>query len=160
MLLYMPFGFEVDISPLIAKMRKQNYAIFVPFIQDCSFKMIPLRLPLHKSRFGIFQANDSKFNLIKIDAVVIPILGIDSHFKRIGFGKGMYDRFMPSLYEQKPRNRALSVIFVARSVVYTPSVITQNYDVRGDYLFSPSALCTRKHNGSMVCNRKYNICRI
>lgn len=150
-LVYMPFGYEVDIMPLIATLRKRKYHVFVPFIQELSFKMIPLRLPLRKNAFGINESNNSTFKLIKVDVVIIPVLGIDKHFRRIGFGKGMYDRFMPTL-----KNKA-HIIFVARSPNYTSQVITHHYDVQGDCLFTPSAFCVRKHNGSMVCDRKYHL---
>ncbi|TLD97279.1 5-formyltetrahydrofolate cyclo-ligase [Helicobacter jaachi] len=153
-LLYMPFGNEVDISPLIFTLRKRKYRIFIPYIQELSFKMIPLRMPLRKNAFGIYESNNSILSLIKVDAVIIPVLGIDKNFKRIGFGKGMYDRFIPSL-----KGKA-HIIFVARSPNYISSVITQHYDVRGDCFFTPSALCVRKHNGSMVCDRKYNLWHI
>ena len=150
-LVYMPFGNEVYIMPLIATLRKKKYRVFIPFIQGLSFKMIPLRMPLHKNAFGIYESNNSIFKLIKVDAVIIPVLGIDKHFRRIGFGRGMYDRFMPTL-----KNK-VHIIFVARSPNYVPDVITQDYDVQGDCFLTPSALCVMKHNGSMVCNRKYNL---
>ena len=150
-LVYMPFGNEVDIMPLISALRKKKHRIFIPFIQEFSFKMIPLRLPLHKNVFGIYESNKSSFNLIKVDAVIIPVLGIDKHFRRIGFGRGMYDRFMSALKDN------VQILFVARSPNYAPDVITQDYDVQGDYFYTPSALCIRKHNGNMVCNRKYNL---
>lgn len=150
-LVYMPFGNEVDIRPLIATLRKKKCNIFIPFIQESSFKMIPLRLPLCKNTYGIYEANNSQFKLIKVDVVIVPVLGIDKHFRRIGFGRGMYDRFMPTL-----KHKA-HIIFVAQSPNFTPVGITQDYDVRGDVFFTPSALCIRKHNGNMVCDRKYNL---
>ncbi|MCX2716275.1 5-formyltetrahydrofolate cyclo-ligase [Helicobacter sp. MIT 21-1697] len=150
-LVYMPFGNEVDIFPLICELRKKKYRVFVPFIQELSFKMIPLRMPFHKNKYGIYESNNSIFKLIKADAVIIPVLGIDKHFRRIGFGRGMYDRFMSHLKGK------VHTIFVARSPNYAPSVITEHYDVQGDCFFTPSALCIRKHNGSMVCNRKHNL---
>ena len=122
----MPFGNEVDIMPLIATLRQRKYRVFIPFIQEFSFKMIPLRLPLHKNAFGIYESNNSHFNLIKVDVVIIPVLGIDKLFRRIGFGRGMYDRFISALKDK------IQIIFVARSANYVLDVITQDYDVQGD----------------------------
>lgn len=151
-LVYMPFGYEVNILPLIYRLRRKH-RIFIPHIQmqELSFKMIPFRMPFSKNRYGIYEANNSQLKIIKVDTIIIPVLGIDKNFRRIGFGKGMYDRFFPSL-----KNK-VRVFFVARSPNLAKSIITQSHDVQGDYFFTPSALCMRKQNGSMVCDRKYNI---
>lgn len=148
----MPFGYEVNILPLIQRLRRK-YRIFIPYIQiqELSFKMVPFRMPFFKNRYGIYESSNSQLKLIKVDTVVIPVLGIDKDFRRIGFGKGMYDRFFPSL---KHRVR---VFFVARSPNLAKNIITQSHDMQGDYFFTPSALCVRKQYGSMVCDRKYNI---
>lgn len=150
-LVYMPFGDEANINPLISLLRKKKCRVFIPFIQEISFKMIPLRLPLHKNSFGIYESNNSIFKINKVDVAIVPVLGIDKHFKRIGFGKGMYDRFMSAC-----KNK-IHIIFIARSPNYSPNVITQHHDISGDCFFTPSALCVRKRNGTMVCNRKYNL---
>ena len=147
----MPLDIEVNIKPLIATLRKQKVQVFVPFIQELSFKMIPLRMPFKKNRYGIYESNNSKFNLIKVDTAIIPVLGIDRDFRRIGFGKGMYDRFLPSLKHK------IHIIFVARCPNIAKGVITQSYDTLGDKFFTASALCRRTKNGSMVCDRKYNL---
>lgn len=149
-LVYMPFGHEVDILPLIYRLRRKH-RIFIPAIQELSFKMIPFRMPFFKNQYGIYEASKSRLKLIKVDTVIIPVLGIDKDFRRIGFGKGMYDRFFPSLKHK------VRVVFVARSLNLAENIITQSHDVQGDYFFTPSALCVRKQNGSMVCDRKYNI---
>jgi len=150
LLVYMPLDMEANILPLIFELRKKKYHIFMPFIQELSFKMIPFRLPFYKNQYGIFQSKDSLFKLIKVDTVIVPVLGVDRDFRRIGFGKGMYDRFMSSL------KRKVRIIFVARSPNITLDVITEYYDVKGDYFFTPSALCKGKRNG-MVCDRNYNL---
>nr|WP_241993724.1 5-formyltetrahydrofolate cyclo-ligase [Helicobacter sp. MIT 05-5293] len=150
-LVYLPLHTEVDITPLIATLRKQKVRVFVPFIQELSFKMIPLRMPLKKNLYGIYESNNSLFHLIKVDSVIIPVLGIDRDFRRIGFGKGMYDRFLPNLKHK------VHIIFVAKSPNIAQDVITQPYDTLGDCFFTASAICRRKKNGSVVCDRKYNL---
>lgn len=152
--MYMPMDMELNIKPLIKELRQKRISIFIPFIQTISFKMIRLRLPLLKNKYGIYESNNSKFNLMKVDMVIIPVLGIDRQFARIGFGKGMYDRFMPTLYKY---GQKIKVIFTSRYPIVCPVCITLPFDVVGDCLFSHSAFIQRKYNGNMVCNRKYNI---
>lgn len=155
-LLYAPFVFEADIWELIWQLKKQKKKIFLPFIQDLSFKMLPLHLPLQKNRFGIFENKYSNFNLAKIDTAVIPIFGIDANFRRVGFGKGMYDRFFSRSYKFKLHiKKRVCKIFVSRTPCISPRVITQSFDVKGDYLVTALSCCKRtKYDDCSVYSRR------
>ena len=97
-LLYIPLGIEVDVNPLIKKLRKiKNKNVYVPYMEGDSFKIVKYRLPLQKKKFGIKEPNNSFFKAEKIDLAIVPIVGVDAIGKRIGFGKGMYDRFFDRL---------------------------------------------------------------
>ena len=95
-LLYLPLEFECDVRPLIKRLRSTS-RLYVPFMEGVSFKMVPYRLPLKKYKFDISQSGNSLFKHFRIDTAVVPAVGIDDNFKRVGFGKGMYDRFFESL---------------------------------------------------------------
>ena len=62
-----------------------------------SFKMVPLRLPLERKAFGIYEPRASHRKINLIDVAIVPAVGVDGSLRRIGFGKGMYDRFFPTL---------------------------------------------------------------
>ena len=62
-----------------------------------SFKMVSYRLPLKKKKFGIYEAGNTIRNIKKIDIAVVPVVGVDGRLQRVGFGKGMYDRFFEKL---------------------------------------------------------------
>ena len=84
-LLYIPLGIEVDVRALIINLRKQkNKNIYVPYMQADSFKIVKYRLPLHKKRFGIKEPNNSFLRPKKIDVAIVPVVGVDALFKRIG----------------------------------------------------------------------------
>ncbi|RDU58112.1 5-formyltetrahydrofolate cyclo-ligase [Helicobacter sp. MIT 99-5507] len=144
-LLYTPMNSEVNIFPLINTLRKTNgIRIFLPFITGESFKIVPFRLPLRKNKYNIFETKNSKFfNFNKIDLAVVPILGVDVDFKRIGFGKGMYDRFYNTL-KKKPYN-----IFVCRILNFAILKIGDSYDIVGDTIISTG---TRKGNYDFLGN--------
>ncbi|RDU65661.1 5-formyltetrahydrofolate cyclo-ligase [Helicobacter sp. MIT 14-3879] len=131
-LLYLPMNIEINIYPLIFYFKKQkNIKIFSPFIIDDSFKIVPFRLPLSKNKYNIYQTNNSNFiNFNKLDLAIIPIVGIDIDFRRIGFGKGMYDRFYARL-KNKPIN-----IFVSRILSFSNIKITNYYDIIGDIIIA------------------------
>ena len=66
-LLYIPMDIEVDVRPLINKLRKiKNKNVYVPYMQGDSFKIIKYRLPLYTKKFGIKEPNNSFFKAAKI----------------------------------------------------------------------------------------------
>lgn len=129
-LFYYPLGFEANILKTLQKLRKNNQ-IFVPFMQGESFKMVPFRLPLRKKKFGIFEAGDTLRNIKNIDIAIVPAVGVDGNLQRVGFGKGMYDRFFASL-QKRPYT-----IFVQPKTCFTKELICDAYDVACDLLLTP-----------------------
>ncbi|QOP43837.1 5-formyltetrahydrofolate cyclo-ligase [Sulfurimonas sediminis] len=130
-LFFYPLPYEADILKVLKKMRKKH-DIFVPFMQGESFKMVPFRLPLKKKKFDIFEAGNTIKKNNKIDIAIVPAVGVDGNLQRIGFGKGMYDRFFAKLKE-KPYT-----IFVQPVFCHTESLICDAYDVACDVLITPT----------------------
>jgi len=132
-LLYLPLKMEVNIYPLILHLRKQRRQVYVPFMEGKSFRLVKYRLPLRKKQFGIKEPNDSKqYRNKKIDLAIVPMVGVDLTLRRVGFGKGMYDRF----FEKECKN-INKVVFVAREFCYAKEVITDHYDVEADMIITP-----------------------
>ncbi len=132
-LLYIPLKAEVDIQPLINILRKRkNIFVYVPFMKGKSFIPVKYRLPLKKKKFGIKEPNYSTFrnNNISFDMIIVPIVGIDSTFRRVGFGAGMYDRYFETL-----KKRPIT-IFTQLKLCYTNNIITNRYDIRPDYIIT------------------------
>ena len=136
-LLYYPLPFEADVRKVIRKMRK-NRGVFLPFMEGESFKMVPFRLPLKRKKFGIFEAGVSLRNIKDIDVAIVPSVGVDGQLKRIGFGKGMYDRFFAKL-QKKPYT-----VFVQHQLSYTDEYVCDEYDVSADIVVTPTATMTKR----------------
>jgi len=131
-LLYFPLGLEVDIRPLIGELRRRGVEVYLPFMEGPSFRPVKYRLPLQKKRFGIYEPKNSRqYRRRKIDIAVVPIVGTDPTLRRIGFGKGFYDRF----FEKEKRNIE-EVIFLQRRLCRSPYIITESHDVRADILIA------------------------
>lgn len=135
-LIYVPLKMEVNIFPLILFLKKQkNIKIFSPFVlkngknANKIFKIVPFRLPLEANKFKIFEPRDSHFSCEKIDIAIVPILGADCKFGRVGFGKGMYDRFCA---ESRPKK----IIFVSRICNLSSTEISQRHDIKGDFIIA------------------------
>lgn len=136
-LLYVPLASEVDSMQLIKRIRpKVN--IYVPFMEGVSFKMVKFRLPLFRKKFNIREPKNSCARVPKIDLAIVPVLGVDGAFKRIGFGKGMYDRFFESL------NSSPKVVFVQLGECFTQEVICESHDIRADIYITPYKTMIKK----------------
>ncbi len=132
-MLYLPLKTEVDLYPLMYKLRREKRTLYVPFMEGKSFSLVKYRYPLEKKRFGIKEPKASKqYRIKQLDIAIVPIVGMDLTCKRIGFGKGMYDRF----FEKEIKN-INKIVFVARELCYSKEKITDDYDVRADVIIVP-----------------------
>ncbi|SFV65822.1 5-formyltetrahydrofolate cyclo-ligase [hydrothermal vent metagenome] len=136
-LFYYPLPNEADIRKTLQKLRKKH-TLYLPFMVGKSFKMVPFRLPLKKKRFGIFEAGNTLRDIKKIDIAIVPVVGADGNLQRVGFGKGMYDRFFATL-KKRPYT-----IFIQSELCYTKEKICDSYDVAGDILITPKKKIKRK----------------
>ncbi len=132
-MLYLPMKTEVNLYPLIRQLRKEKRELYVPFMEGKSFRVVKYRYPLEKKCFGIKEPKDSKqYRTKKLDIAIVPIVGLDITHRRVGFGKGMYDRF----FEKEIRN-INKTVFVARELCYSKEIVTDDYDVKADMIIVP-----------------------
>lgn len=136
-LLYYPLSMEADIRKTILHLRKKNY-LFIPFMENESFKIVPFRLPLQKKKFDIYEAGNSLKKIKNIDIAVVPVVGVDGNLQRVGFGKGMYDRFFGKL-KKKPYT-----IFIQPNICFTKKLLCDYYDVKGDMLLSTDNMLIKR----------------
>jgi 5-formyltetrahydrofolate cyclo-ligase len=131
-MLYLPMRTEADISPVIKKLRGMGIEVYVPFMVGESFLLVKYRLPLQKKQFGIYEPKFSKqYRKRKIDLSIVPIVGTDPTLRRIGFGRGMYDRFFA-----REKKSIKEVVFVQRRLCFSTTVVTDHYDVMADCLIA------------------------
>jgi len=132
-MLYLPLKTEVNLYPLIKQLRKEKRELYVPIMEGKSFRVVKYRYPLEKNRFGIKEPKDSKqYRNKKLDIAIVPIVGMDITHRRVGFGKGMYDRF----FEKEIKN-INKTVFVARELCYCKEIVTDDYDVKADMIIVP-----------------------
>ncbi len=131
-MLYIPLKIEVNISSLITLLRKEKKLVLVPFMEGKSFRLVKYRLPLKIKKFGVKEPKNSNKYIKKIDLAIVPVLGTDSTLRRIGFGKGFYDRFF-----EKNGKKIKEIIFVGREYCICSEIITESHDVKGHGYFTP-----------------------
>jgi len=155
-MLFLPLKIEVNLYPLIKRLRKEKKNIYVPFMEGKSFRLVKYRLPLKEKKFGIKEPNDSKqFRKKSIDIAIVPIVGIDCTQRRVGFGQGMYDRF----FEKNSKN-IKKIVFVTRELCYSKELVTDHYDVKADMILSQQRRQRTKNVGNSSrawrCNIRCN----
>lgn len=136
-LLYYPLPFEANILPLLKKLKKnKNKRIFLPTIKGLNFKMLLYRLPLVKNTLGIFEPHISSYMPRNIDFALIPALGIDRDFARIGMGKGMYDRAFANHPHNRYKTQKICKIFVSQNLYISKRVLGEAFDIRANMYLS------------------------
>ncbi|MDR1451040.1 MAG: 5-formyltetrahydrofolate cyclo-ligase [Helicobacteraceae bacterium] len=133
-LIYLPLWFEADLRALFRLLRRRA-KLYAPYIENVSFKMVAYRLPLDRRSLGVLAPANSLREVKKADLLIVPAVAVDADFKRVGLGKGMYDRFAGKLVK-KP-----IVIFVQPFFLGAPRV-SDAFDLEGDYLVGgDKAIC-------------------
>lgn len=149
-LIFIPLDIEVDVRGIIATCRRKKCSVYVPLMEGVSFKMVKYRLPLISKKFNIQEPKNSLAVKPKIDFAVVPVIGVDGALKRIGFGKGMYDRFFASLQPKPP------IVFVQKEICMTQSFLGEEHDIAADIYLTPyKTIQKRGKNGYRVtCRRR------
>ncbi|PSM51514.1 5-formyltetrahydrofolate cycloligase [Campylobacter blaseri] len=130
-LLYMPTLYEPNLLVLRRQLARK-YEPYIPLIQNISFKMVKLRGPFYKSKFGIKENRYQNEFKKRIDVAIVPVIGVDGKMARVGHGKGYYDIFFSKL-KYKP-----IIIFVEIKDMFTKSYICEDHDIIGDFYITPT----------------------
>lgn len=144
-LIFLPLAIEPNVLGAIKKLRKMKKRVYIPFIEDINFKIVKYRLPVKVGAYGIAACANSYELIKKIDLAIVPAVGVDASLARVGFGKGMYDRFFDSL-----GYRPL-VAFAQRTLCFSPKKLGEAHDIVGDYLILPNKIFA-KGRGNNVNN--------
>lgn len=111
--LFYPMPEEVDVSPLLtgAVLRSDTShdsdkpLILLPKIKtrDTALDFYPYhaQTALKRHRFGLLEPNPepdaAPYPLHNVDLVLVPLLAVDCHGTRLGYGGGYYDRTLPRM---------------------------------------------------------------
>lgn len=102
-MVYMDYRNEMPTEPLLRLMAQEGKQLILPYT-DPNFMLVPYELSspekIRVSSMGIREPNPAvcpEADPKKIDLVIVPGLAFDRKGARIGYGKGCYDRFLPTL---------------------------------------------------------------
>jgi 5-formyltetrahydrofolate cyclo-ligase len=153
-LFFIPLKNEVDILKYMNKVRSK-YFVFVPFMEDVSFEMVQYRLPLFIRRFNIKEPSvSSNFYKKDIDIMITPVVGVDKNYQRIGFGKGMYDRFYQK-YVNRTKKKP-KVVFLQLEKYFINKAICNEYDIKADiYITAKEILKIKDTKNGRNCRNSH-----
>ena len=98
--IYYSFKDEINTVQLIDFLKAKSYKIYLPKIVEkgkIEFYLFEENTRLEKNSFGIFEP----FGVIEkvkpedIDLIIVPGLAYNNKKKRLGYGGGYYDRYLP-----------------------------------------------------------------
>ena len=123
---------EIDTLSFIKKALIDNKKIAIPKIQDnkmCFYFLdpkIPLEEQIKIGSFGIFEPKNDlekadEKTLSKNDIVFFPGLAFTKDGKRLGRGKGFYDRFFSTLWHTKNRPKFIGLCLESQIIDEIPT---------------------------------------
>lgn len=134
---------EVDTIPMIKKLQERN-RVCIPV---SNFKANEMRhvvlteyTQFQDNAVGIPEPVDGEeVKAEEIDAVIVPLLAVDQHGNRLGYGKGFYDRF---LAQCKP-----SCVFIGVTMfdIHEDFEDVDEYDVPLHYVVTPKGILKTVH---------------
>lgn len=125
---YLPMGKEIDISPLIASLLKQNITVVTPkTLKNRKLQNLVLK-SLTEVEQGVFgtthPANSVEYNG-DFDVIIVPGLAFDSNNYRLGYGGGYYDNFLVN----HPKAFKVGIFYPVQQVDKVP---TEPHDIQLD----------------------------
>jgi|AntRauTorcE11897_2_1112592.scaffolds.fasta_scaffold25018_2 5-formyltetrahydrofolate cyclo-ligase len=91
---------EVDTHDLIKELLIVGKKVFVPVTNFETGELDHSELTyfgdLELNKWGVPEPKSTRPLIEKLDIILVPLLGADESFNRLGYGKGFYDKFLQS----------------------------------------------------------------
>lgn len=92
---------EADPAGIVAACRARGHRVALPRVHPEPDGLVlhahAADDPLERSSFGVLEPSASAPRVDAVDVVIVPGLAFDPRGHRIGYGKGFYDRLLPTL---------------------------------------------------------------
>jgi len=86
---------EADVGAVLAHAHAQHKRVYAPVLAGRGLRFLELAAgtPMTRNRFGIIEpSGGNELDPRRLDLVLTPLVGVDTHGTRLGMGKGYYDR--------------------------------------------------------------------
>ncbi|MCG8342868.1 MAG: 5-formyltetrahydrofolate cyclo-ligase [Chlorobiales bacterium] len=106
---------EVDTAPLISRIAaEKGIRMYIPFSCGKDLCAVPFGKddPVVSGRFGQPEPVYHEAGVQEMpDIVIVPAVAVDREGRRLGYGKGYYDRFVSGLREQDDNPLVIAFVF-------------------------------------------------
>ena len=130
---YYPTNFEIDDLEILRLLEKKNYKISLPIIKknnQMDFFKWSRNDPLKINKYGIPEPVSSK--IFYPDILLVPLVGYDNYFNRLGYGGGFYDRYI----EKIEKIKKVIKIGLAFSYQKIKNLPVNQYDKKLDFIIT------------------------
>ena len=130
---YYPYNYEANVMPILEKFEKLNYIISLPKIaknSSMNFFVWSTNDPLNINEYGIPEPITNK--MIFPDILLVPLVGYDKNFNRIGYGGGFYDRYIKKIKKIKK----ILTIGLAFSFQKVKKIPIEKNDIKIDFIIT------------------------
>ena len=124
--IYYPIGNEINIIGLLDYYKDKNF--YLPITRDeIHFIKYQTNDKLVKAKFNTYEPIGEIVNRSNIECFIIPCVAISANNKRLGYGKGYYDRYLSNYDGLK--------IGVCYKELTNIDIIMDEHDIKLDKVF-------------------------
>lgn len=143
--IYWPFRGEYDPRPITQYFLQQGAILALPEItgknEPLCFREWSPDTPMKSGAYGIPVPLETP--IVRLDALIIPMVGFDQHGYRLGYGSGYFDRTLAT-YERQPLT-----IGVAFELQRLDSIYPQAHDISMHYVVTEAGIFRTKDHQLM-----------
>lgn len=139
-MVYLSMKSEVETSGLIESLLNQSRKIIAPVVETKNGQLVPrciqnLEEDLVTHRFGMLEPNTNCpiFPPDQLQLIFVPGIAFDLNGYRLGYGKGFYDRFLPTC----PNAVTIGIAFQLQLVEDT---YPQPWDIPVQHIFTEEGI--------------------
>lgn len=134
--IYWPFRGEYDPRSIAQHFMQHGATLALPEVVSrdeplCFREWLP-DTPLKIGAYGIPVPADAK--AVRVDAIIVPMVGFDQHGYRLGYGSGYFDRTLAT-YQPQPLT-----IGIAFEIQRLENVYPQPYDIAMHYIVTEKGI--------------------